>query len=152
MRKALRLAEAAIAGGDVPVGALVLGARGQTIATGYNMREAADHDPTAHAEIVALRQAASKLGTWHLDGCTLLVTLEPCTMCAAAAVHARVERIVFGAWDPKAGACGSLRDIPRDSRNNHRPQVIGGVLAPDCQAQLVSFFRDRRGEENASFS
>jgi tRNA(adenine34) deaminase len=141
----LALAEARRAGeaGDVPVGAVVLDAAGQIIGTGHNERELAA-DPTAHAEVVALRRAAARLGTWRLEGCTLVVTLEPCTMCAGAAVLARVDRVVYGAIDPKAGAVGSLWDVVRDRRLNHRPEVIAEVLAAECGALLTEFFTRRR--------
>ncbi len=141
MRLALR--EARRAAGDVPVGAVVLDASGQVAGAGGNERERTG-DPTAHAEIVALRQAAVRLGEWRLAGCTLVVTLEPCTMCAGAAVLARVERIVYGAIDPKAGAVGSLWDVVRDRRLNHRPEVVAGVLAEECGSLLTEFFARRR--------
>lgn len=141
MRLAIR--EAHRAAEDVPVGAVVLGPAGQVIGTGHNERERTG-DPTAHAEILALRQAAARLGKWRLSGCTLVVTLEPCTMCAGAAVLARVERIVYGAIDPKAGAVGSLWDVVRDRRLNHRPEVIAGVLADECGTLLTEFFARRR--------
>jgi tRNA(adenine34) deaminase len=141
MRLALR--EARRAAGDVPVGAVVLDPSGQVVGAGRNERERTG-DPTAHAEIVALRQAATRLGEWRLTGCSLVVTLEPCTMCAGAAVLARVERIVYGAIDPKAGAVGSLWDVVRDRRLNHRPEVIAGVLAEECGALLTEFFARRR--------
>jgi tRNA(adenine34) deaminase len=128
---------------DVPIGAVVVGADGTVLSMAANEREAGD-DPTAHAEIVALRLAGQRLGSWRLTGTTLVVTLEPCTMCAGAAVLARVSRIVFGAWDPKAGAVGSLWDVVRDRRLNHRPEVIGGVREADCAALLERFFADRR--------
>jgi tRNA(adenine34) deaminase len=140
----LALAQARRAGTDVPVGAVLLDPSGQVIGVGRNERERTG-DPTAHAEIVAMRQAAARLGTWRLSGCTLVVTLEPCTMCAGAAVLARVERIVYGAIDPKAGAVGSLWDVVRDRRLNHRPEVIAGVLADECGALLTEFFARRRG-------
>ncbi|MDR1635234.1 MAG: tRNA adenosine(34) deaminase TadA [Bifidobacteriaceae bacterium] len=144
MRQALALAaDAARSSADVPVGAVVLASDGSVVAAGANRRER-DHDPTAHAEIVVLRAASAALGNWRLDGCTLVVTLEPCAMCAGAAIAARVERVVFGAWDPKAGACGSVWDLPRDRASLHRPQVIGGVLADESAALLESFFASRR--------
>lgn len=145
MHEAMRLAlrEARRAAGDVPVGAVVLDSSGQLLGAGRNERERTG-DPTAHAEIVALRQAAVRLGEWRLTGCTLVVTLEPCTMCAGAAVLSRLERIVYGAIDPKAGAVGSLWDVVRDRRLNHRPEVIGGVLADECGALLTEFFAHRR--------
>ena len=139
----LALAEAGAAGDDVPVGAVIIDPSGQVIAAAHNRRERAG-DPTAHAEILAIRSAAAQLGTWRLSGCTLVVTLEPCTMCAGAAVLARVERIVYGAIDPKAGAVGSLWDVVRDRRLNHRPEVIASVLADECGALLTEFFARRR--------
>ena len=140
----LALEEARRAGDeDVPVGAAVFGPDGTPIARAHNEREAAG-DPTAHAEIIALRAAARVIGGWRLTGCTLVVTLEPCTMCAGAAVLARVDRVVFGAADPKAGAVGSLWDVLRDRRLNHRPEVAGGVLAGECGALLREFFAARR--------
>jgi tRNA(adenine34) deaminase len=139
----LALAEAGAAGEDVPVGAVIIDPAGQVIAAAHNRREHAG-DPTAHAEILAIRAAAAHLGTWRLSGCALVVTLEPCTMCAGAAVLARVERIVYGAIDPKAGAVGSLWDVVRDRRLNHRPEVIASVLADECGALLTEFFARRR--------
>jgi tRNA(adenine34) deaminase len=141
----LALAEARQAGdaGDVPVGAVVVDAMGQVVGAGHNERERTA-DPTGHAEVVALRRAAARLGAWRLAGCTLVVTLEPCTMCAGAAVLARVDRIVYGAADPKAGAVGSLWDVVRDRRLNHRPEVIAEVLAPECGRLLTEFFTGRR--------
>ncbi|MGI8333322.1 tRNA adenosine(34) deaminase TadA [Actinomadura scrupuli] len=141
MRLALR--QAAGAGADVPVGAVVLDSGGQVIGAGRNERELTG-DPTAHAEVLAIRAAAATLGRWRLTGCTLAVTLEPCTMCAGAAVLARLDRIVYGAVDPKAGAVGSLWDVVRDRRLNHRPEVIAGVLAEECGALLTRFFAGRR--------
>ncbi|MGW3724688.1 nucleoside deaminase [Streptomyces sp. F001] len=161
MRHALDEAERAVRGGDVPVGAVVLSGDGTTVlATGHNEREATG-DPTAHAEVLAIRRAAAKLresaarsasgkdgggrraGEWRLAGCTLVVTLEPCTMCAGAIVQSRVDRVVYGARDDKAGAAGSLWDVIRDRRLNHRPEVIEGVLAEECARLLTDFFRDR---------
>lgn len=145
MRHALTAAEAALTTGDVPVGAVLLGPGGpdgDVLATARNEREATG-DPTAHAEILALRTAAARLGEWRLSGCTLVVTLEPCTMCAGAAVLARLDRVVYGATDPKAGAAGSLWDVIRDRRLNHRPEVIPGILAEDCGRLLTDFFRHR---------
>ncbi|MGS2589211.1 tRNA adenosine(34) deaminase TadA [Streptomyces hebeiensis] len=142
MRRALDEAARAAGSGDVPVGAVVLDPAGQLIATGHNEREATG-DPTAHAEVLALRRAAGRLGAWRLTGCTLVVTLEPCTMCAGAIVQSRVDRLVFGALDEKAGAAGSLWDVVRDRRLNHRPEVIHGVLAEECAGLLTAFFRDR---------
>ncbi len=139
------LAAAAAAGAaDVPVGAVVFDADGRELARAANAREARA-DPTAHAEILALRAAAARHGDgWRLTGTTLAVTLEPCTMCAGAIVAARVERLVFGAWEPKTGAVGSLWDVVRDRRLNHRPQVRGGVLADECAAVLERFFGAER--------
>jgi tRNA(adenine34) deaminase len=143
MRHALVVAASAVESGDVPVGALVLDAAGAIVATGRNERERTG-DPTAHAEVLALRAAAAALGEWRLENCTLVVTLEPCTMCAGALVLARVQRVVFGAWDPKAGAAGSLWDVVRDRRLNHRPEVVGGVLEDECGAVLRDFFAAHR--------
>lgn len=143
MRRALDLAREATRDGDVPVGAVVLDAGGRVVGEGRNVRER-DADPTGHAEVVAIRAAAERLGTWRLDGCTLVVTLEPCTMCAGAIVGARIERLVLGAWDEKAGAVGSLWDVVRDRRLNHRPQVSSGLLAEESAALLRAFFGDRR--------
>ncbi|WP_327116537.1 tRNA adenosine(34) deaminase TadA [Streptomyces sp. NBC_01341] len=142
MRHALDEAAQAASAGDVPVGAVVLGPDGALLATGHNEREATG-DPTAHAEVLALRRAAAVLGAWRLTGCTLVVTLEPCTMCAGALVQSRVARVVYGARDEKAGAAGSLWDVVRDRRLNHRPEVIHGVLEDVCAGQLTAFFRDR---------
>jgi tRNA(adenine34) deaminase len=141
MHEALALANRAEP--DVPVGAVVLDDSGQTIGRGYNLRILTD-DPVAHAEIVAIREAAAQLGSWRLDGCTLVVTLEPCAMCAGALVQARVARLVFGAYDEKAGAVASLWDVVRDRRLSHRPEVIGGVLADESAALLREFFARRR--------
>ncbi len=143
MREALVEARRAEPTGDVPVGALVLDASGTVLGRGHNER-AARADPTAHAEMVALREAAAVRGEWRLTGCTLVVTLEPCTMCAGACVLARVDRLVYGAIDPKAGAVGSLWDVVRDPRLNHRPEVIGEVLAGECSAMLTRFFEQHR--------
>jgi tRNA(adenine34) deaminase len=144
MRLALDEARAALDSEDVPVGAVVLDEDGTVVGRGRNRREA-DQDPTAHAEVVALRAAAAARGRWRLDGCTLLVTLEPCTMCAGAVGLARVDRLVFGAFDDNAGAVGSLWDVLRDRRLNHRPEVVAGVLADEAAALLVDFFAVRRG-------
>ncbi len=143
MRAALDEARAALATGDVPVGAVVLSPEGEIVGRGRNVREERA-DPTGHAEVVALRQAAAARGEWRLDGCTLVVTLEPCTMCAGAAVLARVARVVFGAYDDKAGAVGSLWDVVRDRRLNHRPEVVPGVLAAESRALLEEFFAGHR--------
>ncbi|WP_328770440.1 tRNA adenosine(34) deaminase TadA [Streptomyces sp. NBC_00286] len=143
MRLALDEARLAVRGGDVPVGAVVLSADGTTVlATGHNEREATG-DPTAHAEVLAIRRAAAGLGQWRLTDCTLVVTLEPCTMCAGAIVQSRVDRLVYGARDAKAGATGSLWDVVRDRRLNHRPEVIGGVLDEECARLLTDFFSTR---------
>ena len=139
MGKALFLANRARETGDVPVGAVVVDENGRIIGRGWNCREA-NHDPAGHAEIVALREAGRARGTWRLTGCTLIVTLEPCTMCAGAILASRIDRVVFGAWDPKAGAAGSLRDVLRDARMPHPTEVIGGVLAQEAAMQLRSFF------------
>ena len=143
MRLALEEARAALASADVPIGAVVLGPDGEVLGRGRNERERYG-DPTAHAEVVALREAARSRGEWRLDGCTLVVTLEPCTMCAGALVLSRVERLVFGAFDEKAGAVGSLWDVVRDRRLNHRPEVQGGVLEQECADLLERFFRTQR--------
>ncbi|MFE4451922.1 tRNA adenosine(34) deaminase TadA [Streptomyces sp. NPDC056796] len=142
MRQALDEAAQAASAGDVPVGAVVLGPDGSLIAAGHNEREATG-DPTAHAEVLALRRAAAALGSWRLTGCTLVVTLEPCTMCAGALVQSRIGRVVYGARDEKAGAAGSLWDVVRDRRLNHRPEVIHGVLEDLCADLLTRFFRER---------
>jgi tRNA(adenine34) deaminase len=143
MRAALAEARAALATGDVPVGAVVLDSHGVVVGTGRNAREALA-DPTAHAEMMALQAAAGLRRSWRLDGYTLVVTLEPCAMCAGASVLARVSRLVYGAVDPKAGAVGSLWDLVRDRRLNHRPEVVGGVLADECGALLRDFFGPHR--------
>lgn len=143
MRAALEVAAQADASADIPVGAVVLAPPGNIVASACNEREATQ-DPTAHAELLALRRAAQRLGGWRLDGCTLVVTLEPCTMCAGATVLARVSRLVFGAYDDKAGAVGSLWDVARDRRLNHRPQVSGGVLAEESAALLRMYFAGHR--------
>ena len=139
MGKALFLANRARETGDVPVGAVVVDEDGRIIGRGWNCREA-NHDPAGHAEIVALREAGRARGTWRLTGCTLIVTLEPCTMCAGAILASRIDRVVFGAWDPKAGAAGSLRDVLRDARMPHPTEVVGGVLGQEAAMQLRSFF------------
>jgi tRNA(adenine34) deaminase len=143
VRRALVLAEAAARTGDVPIGAVVVDADGRELAAAGNGREALA-DPTAHAEVLALRAAAAVRGEWRLEGCTLAVTVEPCTMCAGAIGLARVSRLVFGAWEPKTGAVGSLWDVLRDRRLGHRPEVVSGVLAADCAALLESFFAGQR--------
>jgi tRNA(adenine34) deaminase len=147
MDEAIAEAELAAAHDDVPIGAVVVH-DGAIIARGRNRREA-DTDPTAHAELLALREAARALGTWRLEGCTLYVTLEPCTMCAGALVLARLDRVVFGADDPKAGAVGALYDVPRDPRLNHQVEVVRGVRAERCGDLLRSFFAARRRPRGA---
>ncbi|MBB5787480.1 tRNA adenosine(34) deaminase TadA [Jiangella mangrovi] len=143
MREALSEAVLAPTTRDVPIGAVVVGPDGTVLGRGHNRREA-DADPTAHAEVLALRAAAAARGSWRLEGCTLVATMEPCSMCAGALVLARVERLVYGAPDPKAGAVGSLWDLVRDRRLNHRPEVISGVLADECGALVSDFFAAQR--------
>jgi len=143
MRLALDEARDALATGDVPVGAVVLDPTGEVIGRGRNTRER-DADPTGHAEVVAIREAAAARGEWRLEDCTLVVTLEPCTMCAGAVVASRLKTLVFGAWDEKAGAVGSLWDVVRDRRLNHRPEVVSGVLAEESSALLIGFFAQHR--------
>ncbi|RFA23625.1 tRNA-specific adenosine deaminase [Subtercola boreus] len=143
MIEALAEARATRDSGDVPVGAIVLDASGVVIGRGHNEREL-HHDPTAHAEVVALRQAAARTGDWQLPGSTLVVTLEPCVMCAGAILAARVQRVVFGAWDDKAGAAGSIYDLLRDRRLNHRVEVFTGVRSEECAELLRQFFPRRR--------
>lgn len=144
----LAMAQARLALPDVPIGAVVLDEDGEVIATGYNRREV-DGDPTAHAEILALRAAGTDRGRWHLGGCTLVVTLEPCTMCAGAAVLSRLDRIVFGAWDPKTGAAGSIRDVTGDGLLNHTVDVTGGVMEAECGAMIREFFAEKRALRRA---
>jgi tRNA(adenine34) deaminase len=139
----IALAEAELALPDVPIGAIVIDADSQVIGRGHNEREATG-DPTAHAEILAIREAARHVGEWRLTGCTLVVTLEPCTMCAGAIVLSRLERLIFAAYDEKAGAVGSLWDVVRDRRLNHRPEVVGGVMADEAGARLRDFFIGHR--------
>ena len=144
VRAALQVAPGALSTGDVPIGAVVVDPSGRVLASAHNRREALQ-DPTAHAEILALREAAAAHGDgWRLEGCTLAVTVEPCTMCAGALVLARVARVVFGCWEPRTGAVGSLWDVVRDRRTNHRPEVVGGVLAEECTAVLEAFFHGHR--------
>ncbi|MEY4692741.1 MAG: hypothetical protein RL437_21 [Actinomycetota bacterium] len=144
MAKAIELARAAAsASGDVPVGAIVLNKNNEVIATGANQKEMS-HNPVAHAEMIAIQKAASAIGNWRLDDCTLVVTLEPCAMCAGAIAQARIPRLIFGAWDEKAGAVGSQWDLLRDPRQLHKPEVIAGVMAEDCAALLAEFFQEKR--------
>jgi len=143
MELAIAEAQAAAAAGEVPVGAVVVDAAGELVARAHNRRES-EQDPTAHAELLVIRDAARALGSWRLEGATLYVTLEPCAMCAGAIVLARVERLVFGAADPKAGFCGSLGDLVRDARLNHRVEVAAGVEAEACGALLREFFAGLR--------
>ena len=144
MAKAIELARAAAsASGDVPVGAIILNKEGEVISTGANQRELSN-SPVAHAEIIAIEKAAKAIGDWRLDGCTLVVTLEPCAMCAGAIAQARIPRLVFGAWDEKAGAVGSQWDLLRDPRQLHKPEVISGVLAEECAKLLGDFFQSKR--------
>ena len=139
----LALSEAKRSGDDVPVGAVIVNADGEVIASGHNQKEA-EHDASSHAEIEAIRAAGQKLGDWRLENCTLVVTLEPCVMCAGAIVAARIPRVVFGAWDPKVGAAGSLYVILRDPRLGNPIEVVGGVLEQECSALLEDFFASRR--------
>ena len=143
MQQALEIAKSALAAGDVPVGALVLNPEGKVVSTGFNRREL-DGDPSAHAEIVALREAATVNKSWRLDGHTIVVTLEPCAMCAGAISQARIKTLVFGAWDAKAGAVGSVWDVLRDPRALHQVEVISGVNESECVAVLSQFFKNNR--------
>ena len=143
MQQALEIAKSALASGDVPVGALILNPAGKVISTGFNRREI-DNDPSAHAEIVALRQAALIENSWRLDGHTIVVTLEPCAMCAGAISQARIKTLVFGAWDAKAGAVGSVWDVLRDARSLHQVEVISGVNESECASLLSEFFKNNR--------
>ena len=140
MRSAIAIAQSALKTEDVPVGALIVDSENNIISTGFNEREA-HQDPTAHAEIVAIRRAAQKLGSWRLDECKLVVTLEPCAMCAGAIAQSRINTLVFGAWDEKAGAVGSVWDVLRDQRAIHKMEVVGGVLEAECAELLTNFFR-----------
>ena len=142
MRLALAEARAALEVDEVPVGAVIV-RRGRVIAAAYNQRETL-RDPTAHAEMIAITQAAQSVGDWRLEDCAMYVTLEPCAMCAGAIVLARISLVVFGAWDPKAGACGSLFSIPTDSRLNHQVQLVSGILEPECSTILKEFFAAKR--------
>ena len=143
MGRALELATGAAGSGDVPVGAVVVSPAGEVIGEGCNLREV-EGDPTAHAEVVALRAAARHTGEWRLEDCTLVVTLEPCPMCAGALLLSRISTLVLGAWDPKMGACGSVWDIVRDRRATHRVEVIGGVRETECSQVLLDFFAAHR--------
>jgi len=143
MKAAVEIAKSALATADVPVGALVLNAEGRQVGTGFNRREI-DNDPSAHAEIIALRQAAIANNSWRLDGHTIVVTLEPCAMCAGAIAQARIKTLVFGAWDAKAGAVGSVWDVLRDPRSLHQVEVISGVNESECAALLSEFFKNNR--------
>ena len=143
MREAIAIAEQALASGDVPVGALILDPTGAVVATGFNRREI-DSDPTAHAEIVALRSAAEKLGSWRLENHTLVVTLEPCAMCAGAMILGRIKRLVYGADDPKTGACGSAVDIAHNNRLNHKIEISKGILEQESCLLLQEFFKKKR--------
>jgi tRNA(adenine34) deaminase len=143
MRSALEVANSALASGDVPIGALVIDGSGKIIGTGANRREL-DKDPSSHAEIVAMREAALSLNNWRLDGCTIVVTLEPCAMCAGAIAQSRVKTLIFGAWDEKAGAVGSVWDVLRDPRSPHRTEVISGILEKECAGLLAEFFKTQR--------
>ena len=142
MRSAIEIAQSALKSDDVPVGALIVDGENNVIATGFNEREA-HQDPTAHAEIVAIRRAAQKIGSWRLEGCKLVVTLEPCAMCAGAIAQSRISTLVFGAWDEKAGAVGSVWDVLRDPRAIHKMEVVGGVLETECAELLTNFFRQQ---------
>jgi len=143
MGEALAEARSALDSGDVPVGAIILDADGNRLGVGRNQREL-HQDPTAHAELIAIREAAAALGDWHLTGATLVVTLEPCVMCAGAILNSRIPRVVFGAWDEKAGAVGSVYDVLRDRRLNHTVEVIAGVQAEACAQLLLEFFQSKR--------
>lgn len=143
MQAALDLAKSAAEVGDVPVGAVVVDGQGNIIGRGFNTREV-ENNPLGHAEVNALTEAANTLGSWRLDDCTLVVTLEPCTMCAGAIVQSRIGRVVFGAFDEKAGAVGSLWDVVRDARLPHRPEVVSGVLASQASEILAKFFKNKR--------
>ena len=142
MREAMAVAARTAAAGDVPIGAVII--RGGELVTTAANRTERDQDPTAHAEVLAIREASRLLGQWRLDDCTLYVTLEPCAMCAGAIVLSRIERLVFGAWDEKAGMAGSVGDIVRHGKLNHRPEVVAGVLADECGAMVSEFFKTRR--------
>ena len=143
MQQAITLAKDAAANNDVPVGALVVNEHGEVLGTGHNLREESN-DPSAHAEIVAMRNAASKISNWRMDDLTIIVTLEPCAMCAGAISQSRFKRLVFGAWDEKAGAVGSVWDVIRDQRSLNKVEVVSGVLENECSAILTNFFEEKR--------
>ena len=143
MQAALSLAKVAADNGDVPVGAIVVNEAGEILGTGQNLREQSN-DPTAHAEIIAIRQAAEKIGSWRLDDLTIVVTLEPCAMCAGAILQSRIKRLVFGAWDKKAGAVGSVMDVVRDPRALTKVEVISGIMEKECSEVLSNFFNTKR--------
>ena len=143
MQQAISLAKVAADNGDVPVGAIIVNEQGEILGTGHNLREE-NNDPTAHAEIVAMRMAAAKISNWRMDELTMIVTLEPCAMCAGAISQSRFKRLVFGAWDQKAGAVGSIWDVIRDPRSLNKVEVVTGVLEKDCALVLSNFFEDRR--------
>ena len=143
MQQAIDLAKDAAAHNDVPVGALVVNEQGEVLGTGHNLREESN-DPSAHAEIVAMRNAATKIGNWRMDELTMIVTLEPCAMCAGAISQSRFKRLVFGAWDEKAGAVGSVWDVIRDQRTLNKVEVVSGVLEKECSAILTNFFEEKR--------
>ena len=143
MQQAIALAKSAADNGDVPVGALVVNEQGEVLGTGHNLREE-NNDPTAHAEIVAMRMAAAKLNNWRMDDLTMIVTLEPCAMCAGAISQSRFKRVVFGAWDQKAGAVGSVWDVIRDPRSLNKVEVVTGILEKDCSLVLSNFFEGKR--------
>ena len=143
MQQAISVAKDAAVHNDVPVGALVVNEQGEILGTGHNLREE-NNDPTAHAEMVAMRNAAAKIGSWRMDELTMIVTLEPCAMCAGAISQSRFKRLVFGAWDEKAGAVGSVWDVIRDQRNLNKVEVVTGVLEKECSAILTNFFEEKR--------
>lgn len=143
MQAALSLAKVAADKGDVPVGAIVINKAGEILGTGQNLREQSN-DPTAHAEVIAIRQAAEKIGSWRLDDLTIVVTLEPCAMCAGAILQSRLNRLVFGAWDEKAGAVGSVMDVIRDPRALTKVEVISGIMEKECSEVLSDFFNTKR--------
>ncbi len=143
MQQAISFAKDAAVHNDIPVGALVVNEQGEILGTGHNLREE-NNDPTAHAEIVAMRNAATKIGSWRMDELTMVVTLEPCAMCAGAISQSRFKRLVFGAWDEKAGAVGSVWDVIRDQRNLNKVEVVTGILEKECSAVLTNFFEEKR--------